>query len=370
MSVLFRSHFGSRTSQRRGLVPGSGLRPATGQGYPETRTCVSWLLARRCGSEALAWAQTCVGGAGGCGVLYPCLMEPSASTTVHPTLERGGADPPAADMALPSTPPGASASALNQEEQPPWLAAAASEGAAFATGATQMALTVMERVNRWQNTPPRAAAGSRGEDEGMARPSPGGGKSRSPYLARPRHPNAETAKQHLDLLRTLVALDETCENVLWMEGLLRDRNVLSEEAHIWRCSVSEEMVHDMLERARGIMEVRPTRPSSHFPHFHKLVLLLLNPWAVRFSSLRRGRPDSTLIWGQMEPHFQRLSQPLNPLLQEDSTHWVHSAHLLHCTLNQVIPQSSMWKWKGKVLASHRMHWTQWRHIQRLLHRAH
>ena len=152
MSVLFRSHFGSRTSQRRGLVPGSGLRPATGQGYPETRTCVSWLLARRCGSEALAWAQTCVGGAGGCGVLYPCLMEPSASTTVHPTLERGGADPPAANVALPSTPPGASASALNQEGQPPWLAAAASEGAAFAAGATQMALTVMERVNRWQNT--------------------------------------------------------------------------------------------------------------------------------------------------------------------------------------------------------------------------
>ena len=100
------------------------------------------------------------------------------------------------------------------------------------------------------------AAGSRGEDEGMVRPSPGGGKSRSPYLVRPRHPNAESAKQHLDLLRTMMALDETCENVLWMESLLFDRNVLSEEEHIWRCSISEEMVHDMLERARDIMEVR------------------------------------------------------------------------------------------------------------------
>ena len=80
----------------------------------------------------------------------------------------------------------------------------------------------------------------------MVRPSPVGGKSRSPYLARPRHPNAETAKQHMDLLRTMVALDETCENVLWMEGLLLDRRALSEEEHIWRCSISEEMVHDML----------------------------------------------------------------------------------------------------------------------------
>ena len=113
-------------------------------------------------------------------------------------------------------------------------------------------------------------------------------------------------------------------------------------------------------RGRGTSwRCAPTRPSSHFPHFHQLVFLLLNPWTVRFSSLRRGRPDSTLIWGQMEPHFKRLSQPLNPLLQEDSTHWVHSAHLLRCTLNQVIPRSFMWKWKGKELASHRMQWTQW-----------
>ena len=53
----------------------------------------------------------------------------------------------------------------------------------------------------------------------------------------------------MGLLRTLVALDETCENVLWMEGLLLDRSVLSEEEHVWRCSISEEMLHDVLERA-------------------------------------------------------------------------------------------------------------------------
>ena len=146
--IMIRSHFGSRTSRRRGLVPGSGLRPATGQGYPETRTCVSWLFVRRCGSEALTWAQSCVGGVGGCGVLYPCLMEPSDPMTVHPTG--------AADSALLSTPPGAADSAPYQEELPPWLRAAASEGATLAAGTTQTALTVMERVNRWQNTPPRA----------------------------------------------------------------------------------------------------------------------------------------------------------------------------------------------------------------------
>ena len=262
-------------------MPGSGLRPATGQGYPETRTCVSWLLARRCGSEALAWAQSCVGGAGGCGVLYPCLMEPSDSFSVHPT---------ATSVALPSTPPGAADSAPNQEELPPWLGAAASEGATFAAGTTQMALTVMERVSRWQHTPPRAAAGSRGEDEGMARPSPGGGKSRSPYLVRPRHPNAETAKQHLDLLRTLVALDETCENVLWMEGLLLDRNVLSEEDHIWRCSISEEMVHDMLERARDIMEVRTDSTLIPLPSLPSIGLSPTQPMGSQVQLDGRTQP--------------------------------------------------------------------------------
>ena len=121
-----------------------------------------------------------------------------------------------------------------------------------------MASTVMERANRWQSTPPRSMAGMgrRITEEVVSRASPLVAKSRSPYLIRPLHPNAESARRHMDLQRTLMALDETCQNILWMEGLLLNRNALSDEEHYWRCSVSEDMIHDMLQRASDIMEVR------------------------------------------------------------------------------------------------------------------
>ena len=155
-------------------------------------------------------------------------------------------------------------------------------------------------------------------------PHPQGRRNAPPSTGRSRTPVTQFAtprtKGHDAMLITMMSLDSDIQDMGWADRMLCQLDPITEGGMAWRVAYSEDMIRELVDRAREILEVR-VEPMASLPDLPTAPNLSISPTAPYVATERADNPIMATALSSVAPEFSTLSSSggaaLNTLTTSD-----------------------------------------------------